>query len=46
MDGHIARMAETAYKILDGRPWRRWGDSIRTDLREIRWKGADWIHLA
>jgi hypothetical protein len=41
-----------AYKILvgkpegSGRPRRRWEDNIRMDLREIRWGGMDWIHLA
>jgi hypothetical protein len=50
-------MGETrnAYRILVGkperkrplgRPRRRWVDSIRTDLREIRWDGMDWIDLA
>jgi hypothetical protein len=24
----------------------RWEDNIRMDLREIRWEGVDWIHLA
>jgi hypothetical protein len=44
-----------AYKILVGepegkkplgRPRRRWEDSIRTDVREMRWEVADWVHLA
>jgi hypothetical protein len=26
------------------RPTRRWGD-FRIDLREMEWKGVDWIHL-
>jgi ribosome biogenesis protein Nip4 len=42
-----------AYKILVGklgktplgRCRRRWGDNIRTYLREIGWKDVDWIHL-
>jgi hypothetical protein len=25
---------------------RRWEDNIRIDLREIRWEGVEWIHLA
>jgi hypothetical protein len=25
---------------------RRWEDSIRIDLKEIRWKSVDWIRLA
>jgi hypothetical protein len=28
-----------------GRPRFRWEDNIRMDLREIKWKGVDWIHL-
>jgi hypothetical protein len=44
-----------AYSILVGRPEgnrplgiprNRWEDNIRMDLREIWWKGMDWIHLA
>jgi hypothetical protein len=29
-----------------GRPRRRCEDGIRTDLREIGWRGVDWIQLA
>jgi hypothetical protein len=25
---------------------RRWEDNIRMDLREIGWRGMDWIDLA
>jgi hypothetical protein len=52
--GHVARMGEVRklYKVLEGkpegkrplgRPWRRWGDGIRMDLREIvlGWCGLD-----
>jgi len=53
--GHVARMgdARNAY-ILVGKPeWKRrlggsrcrWEDDNRTDLREIRGEGVDWIHL-
>jgi hypothetical protein len=44
-----------AYNILVGgpegkrplvSPRRRWEDNIRTDLREIRREGVDWIHVA
>jgi hypothetical protein len=47
-------MSLNAYKILVenlegkrplGRPRPRWDDT-RMDLREIWWKGVDWIHLA
>jgi hypothetical protein len=31
---------------LLGRPRRRWGDNIKMDLREIRFRDVDWIHLA
>jgi hypothetical protein len=43
------------YRILVGKPegkrecgrFRcRWEDNLRMDLREIRWEGVDWIHLA
>jgi len=53
---HTARMGEMryAYKILLrrpegenplGRPRCRWKDNIRMDLRDIGWKGVEWIHL-
>jgi hypothetical protein len=28
------------------RPRRRWEDSIKMDIREVRWGGTDWIDLA
>jgi hypothetical protein len=28
-----------------GRPRRRWEDTIKVDLREIRWSSMDWIDL-
>jgi len=28
-----------------GRSRHRWEDNIQIDLREIGWKGVDWIHL-
>jgi hypothetical protein len=44
-----------AYNILVGRPegrrplgkpWRRWEDNIKMDLREIGFGDVDWIHCA
>jgi hypothetical protein len=44
-----------AYEILFGKPERKrphgkprheWEGVIRMDLREIRWEGVDWMHLA
>jgi hypothetical protein len=29
-----------------GRQRRKWVDSIKIDLREIKWDGLDWIDLA
>jgi hypothetical protein len=29
-----------------GRPWRRWEDGIRMDLKEIGLGDVDWIRLA
>jgi hypothetical protein len=46
---------KTAYSILVekpegkrplGRPRRRWVNDIKMDLREIGWKGMDWIDLS
>jgi hypothetical protein len=36
---------KSAYKILVGKPRRRWEDNIRMDLRETGWEDVDWIHL-
>jgi hypothetical protein len=33
----------THHQILIG---RMWVDNIRVDLKEIGWKGVNWIHLA
>jgi hypothetical protein len=55
--GHVARMGERrgAYRPLVGkpegrrplgRPWRRWKDNIKMDMREVGWGGMDWINLA
>jgi hypothetical protein len=54
--GHVARMGKrNTYRILMGnsegkrplgRPTHRWVDNIKTDLREIKWDGMDWIDLA
>jgi hypothetical protein len=33
-------------KRLVGRPGRRWEDNIEIDLKEIRWGGINWIHVA
>jgi hypothetical protein len=55
--GHVARMGEETkvYKVLVGnpegkrplgRPWRRWEDGIRMDLRDIGLGGMDWIRLS
>jgi hypothetical protein len=29
-----------------GRPRRKWEDNIKMDLREVRWRGMDWLDLA
>jgi hypothetical protein len=28
-----------------GRPRRRWEYNIKMDLREIGWRGVDWMHV-
>jgi hypothetical protein len=54
---HVAWMGEmrNTYNILIGnpegkrllgRPRRRWEDNVKMDLKEIRWKGGDWMPLA
>jgi len=57
MVGYVASMGQmrNAYKMLFekpegkrplGRPWSRWEDNSRTDLRGTGWEGVDWMHLA
>jgi hypothetical protein len=29
-----------------GRPRHKWGDSIKIDLSEIKWRGMNWIDAA
>jgi hypothetical protein len=55
--GHVAQMGENrnAHMILVGkpegkrplgRPIHRWDANNKIDLREIQWRGMDWIDLA
>jgi hypothetical protein len=55
--GHVAHKAEerNVYRVLvgkpegkrpRGRPWSRWEDGIRMDLREIGWGSVECIQLA
>jgi hypothetical protein len=32
--------------IQDGRPWHKWDNNIKINLKNIGWKGVYWIHLA
>jgi hypothetical protein len=54
--GYVARMGamRNVYNISVGKPegksplgrsWRRWGDNIRMDLREIEREVVEWIHI-
>jgi hypothetical protein len=54
--GHVARVGEgrNVCRVLAGkpkgkrqleRPRRRWKNGIIMDLREIGWRGVEWIHL-
>jgi hypothetical protein len=55
--GQVACMGEGrgVYRVLVGRPkgkrplgrpWHRWEDNIKMDLREIEIDGTNWIQLA
>jgi hypothetical protein len=55
--GHVTctREGRDVYRVLIGRPegkrplgrpWHRWEDNIKLDLREIGINGANWIWLA
>jgi hypothetical protein len=36
---------EPEWKIPLGRPWCRWEDNIKVDLREMGWEVVGWMHL-
>ena len=46
--GHVARMGEErgVYRVLLGRPRRRWVDNIMMDFLEVGCGYMDWIGLA
>jgi hypothetical protein len=55
--GHVALMGEGrgVYRVLVGkperkrplgRPWHRWEDNTKMDLKEVGCGGMDWIELA
>jgi hypothetical protein len=57
LPGNIARMKAkpNAYRVLvenaEGeiplrRPRRRWEENNKLNIKEIRWGGADWIHVS
>jgi hypothetical protein len=46
MNAHMILVENPEGKRPLVRPRRRWVDSIKMDLREIRWDGMDWIDLA
>jgi len=33
-------------KTPTGRPWLRWEDTVKMDLKGISWEGVEWILLA
>jgi hypothetical protein len=39
-------VGKSEWKRPLGRPSCGWEDTIRIDLREVGWKGVDWIRLA
>ena len=54
--GHVARMEQSrnAYRVLVGkpegkkplgRPWRRWEDNIKMDLREVGCDPREWMDI-
>jgi hypothetical protein len=54
---HVPHMGERRgeYRVLvgkpegerpQGRPWHRWEDNIKTDLKEVGCEGMDWIDVA
>jgi hypothetical protein len=45
-NAHSIFVGEPEGKRQLRRPRHRWGGKIRMDLRDVGWKGVDWIHLA
>lgn len=43
---HIRGRRQPDGKTQSGRPWFRQEDNIRMELKEMEWRGTDWIHLA
>jgi len=43
---HIMGRMQPEGKTPFGRPWFRLEDNIRMDMKEVEWRGMDWIHLA
>jgi hypothetical protein len=43
---HIGYCGKARKIDTTGRSRRKWGDSIKMDLREIECDGADWIDMA
>jgi len=46
--GHVARMGmgRGVYRVLVGRPRRRWEDNIMMDLQEVGvWTGSSWLKI-
>jgi hypothetical protein len=43
---HSILDGEPEGKRLLGRPRHKWEDTIRMGVREIKWDGTDWMHLA
>ena len=53
--GHVSHGEEEKYRLsvgkLEGkrifiRPRLKWDDDVKMGLKELRWKGTDWINLA
>ena len=38
-------IARPEVKRLLGRPRRRWENNIKMDLKDVEWRGMDWIDL-
>ena len=45
-NAYRVEVAKPEGEITRGRHRRRWECSIQRDLKEIGWKGVDWIDLA
>jgi len=44
-NAYVSLVGNPGRKGPVGRPTHRWEDNIKTDLREARWEGVNWMNM-